>query len=82
MEYKDSAEYVYDLLEHEYKTVDVFIHMIGADKFNIYVPDYLKTNLEATTFKGDIIYPTKYRGMNIKFAPVVKPLFALKGKDV
>lgn len=82
MKYKESAEYVFDLLEHEYKQVDVFIHIIGADKFNIIVPDYLRTNLEARTFKGEIVYPSKYRGMNIKFAPVVKPLFALKGKDI
>lgn len=81
MEYKDSAEYVFDLLEHEYKIVHAYIHAIGADKFNIYVPAYLRSNLECITSEGEITYPTKYRGMNIKFALIVKPLFVLKGKD-
>lgn len=84
--YKQSVEYVFDLLEHEYKKHYDSIHLIGADNITVCIPLKLKENLKAThmlyfptTGEHKIeTYPTKYRNMNIVYTDVDNIMFILK----
>lgn len=84
--YKQSVEYVFDLLEHEYKKHYDSIHLIGVDNITVCIPLKLKENLKATymlyfptTGEHKIeTYPTKYRNMNIVYTDVDNIMFILK----
>ena len=46
IDYKKTAEYVFDLLEHEYKKHYDSIQLLGADNIKVCIPLKLKENLK------------------------------------
>ena len=88
MDYKKTAEYVFDLLENEYKKHYDSINIIGVDNMQVCIPLKLKENLKATYSiylprDGHKIetYPSKYRNMDIVFLDVDNIMFILKGEE-
>ncbi len=88
MDYKMTAEYVFDLLENEYKKHYDSIDLIGVDNIQVCIPLKLKENLKATYsiylprdgYKIET-YPSKYRNMDIVFLDVDNIMFILKGEE-
>lgn len=88
MDYKMTAEYVFDLLESEYNKCFDSIHLIGVDNIKVCIPLKLKENLKATymmyfptTGEHKLeTYPIKYRNMDIVFLDVDNIMFILKGE--
>ena len=89
IDYKKTAEYVFDLLEHEYKKHYDSIQLLGADNIKVCIPLKLKENLKATykmyfpttgEYKLET-YPIKYRNINIVFLDVENVIFILKEKE-
>lgn len=86
MNYKMTAEYVFDLLEHEYKKHYDSIQLLGEDNIKVCIPLKLKENLKATykmyfPITGEHTletYPFKYRHMDIVFLDVDNVMFVLK----
>lgn len=86
MEYKKTAEYVFDLLENEYKKHYDSIDLIGVDNIKVCIPLKLKENLKATymmyfptTGEHKLeTYPIKYRNMDIVYLDVDNIMFVLK----
>lgn len=84
--YKQTAEYVFDLLEHEYMRHYDIINQIGVDNIMVCIPSGLKENLKAiekfyfpVTGEHTInMYPTEYRNMHIVFLDIDDIMFALK----
>lgn len=84
--YKQTAEYVFDLLEHEYNKRYNNIHLVGVDNITVCIPIKLKENLKATyslyfptTGKHTLeTYPTKYRNIDILYLDVKDIMFILK----
>lgn len=89
MDYKMTAEYVFDLLEHEYMKRCALIHLIGENNLQVCIPLKLKENLKATynmyfptTGEHNIeTYPIKYRNIDIVFLDVDNIMFILKGVE-
>lgn len=76
MHYKETAEFVFDMLEHEYKIHFDDIVTVGHDKFEVWIPLKYKENLRTIT--ND--YPTAYRTMEIKYMYISRIHFVLKEK--
>ena len=74
MEYKKTAEYAFDILEHFYHLHKNDIEQIGKDKITIMLPLEIYKLLETTG--GD--YPSTYRGMELKPSSGSLVIFALK----
>ena len=74
MKYNQTAEYAFDLTEHQYFSLCHYIAKIGKDRFKVLIPNKLKENLKSV--RGD--FPVTYRGITIEYADVDIPLFALK----
>jgi len=77
MYYKETAEFVFDMLEHKYKTHFDEITTIGSDKFEVWIP--LKYKEYLRTITND--YPITYRNIEIKFMDIGRIHFVLKEKD-
>ena len=85
MDYKDTAEYAFDMLEFKYNKVKNFIDMIGTQNVYVAVPQKFRVNLQAldkdyinNTIR--ILLPTSFHGIKIVYTmDVDKPLFILKG---
>ena len=85
MNYKNTVEYAFDLLEHEYNKHYDIIQLIGINNIQACIPLKLKENLKA---KYDMYiaiekyeveaYPTKYRGIDIVYLNVENAMFILK----
>lgn len=85
MKYKKTAEYVFDLLEHEYYKHCDIIQLIGVNNIQVCVPLKLKENLKAKYEMYIAIekcnveaYPNKYRGIDIVYLNVENVMFKLK----
>lgn len=74
MEYKRTAEYAFDILEHFYQLHKDDIEQIGKEKITVMLPLEIYKLLETTS--GD--YPTTYRGMELKSSSGSLVIFALK----
>lgn len=74
MEYKKTAEYAFDILEHFYHLHKDDIEQIGKDKITIMLPLEIYKLLGTTS--GD--YPTTFRGMELKSSSGSLVIFALK----
>jgi hypothetical protein len=74
--YKDTAEYVFDLLECKYKQHYDEIHKIGTENIQVWIPNKLKENLETVSGK----YPDAYRGIEIIYTEISHVKLVLKEK--
>ena len=81
MEYKETAEYAFDVLEHEYNKFQSIIELAGAYNFCVMIPSKLQENLKCCNVYNGYMYPVKYRGMDIIYTSVDKPLFVLKERQ-
>ncbi len=77
MYYRETAEFVFDMLEHKFKKHYDDINAIGPDKFEVWIPLKYKENLR--TASGD--YPITYRTIEIRFMNIGRIHFVLKEKD-
>lgn len=79
MEYKETAECAFDLMEHFYRIHKEQIDILGADKFDVYVPSEILNLLECRDrITKKITYPIRYRKMTIISYEGSEILFALK----
>ena len=74
MEYKKTAEYAFDLMEHFYNLNRDKIEEVGTDKLRVLVPLEIYILLERT----DGTYPTRYRHMDMESTTGNLIIFALK----
>lgn len=74
MEYKKTAEYAFDLLEHFYNLNKSKIELIGKDKFKIMIPLEIYRLLQRT----DGTYPKRFRGMDLEPSTSSLVSFVLK----
>lgn len=75
--YRETAEFVFDMLEHKFKLHYDDINAIGADRFEVWIPTKYKENLRLVS--GD--YPSSYRTIEIKFINIGRIHFVLKEND-
>ena len=81
MEYKKTAEYVYDLMMYFYNIHKENILKLGKERFIIYIPNELYELLACRQpYTGTIVYPTKFKEIEIKDYAGSTILFALKEK--
>ena len=79
MEYKKTAEYVFDLMMYFYNIHKENILILGKEKFTVYVPKELYELLACRqVYTGTIVYPSKFKGIEIKDYAGSTILFALK----
>lgn len=81
MNYRETAEFVFDMLEHKYRNHYDEMMTIGSNKFEVWIPLKYKENLKATNNKGITSYPTHYRDIEIRFMNIGRIHFVLKEKD-
>lgn len=74
MEYKKTAEYAFDIMEHFYAKKKDKIEEIGKDKIRVLVPLEIYKLLERT----DGTYPTTYHKMDMESTTGNLIIFALK----
>lgn len=77
MYYRETAEFVFDMLEHKFRKHYDDINAIGADKFEVWIPLKYKENLRTVSNE----YPTTYRTIEIRFMNIGRIHFVLKEKD-
>lgn len=80
MEYKQTAEYAYDLLEHFYKKHLDQIRIIGVNNITILCPSEILSLLEVR-YTDKVILPDKFRKMDIRSYSGSTILFVLKEID-
>lgn len=78
MDYKDTPEYAFDLLEHFYNIHENQILSLGKENIVVYVPEEIMNLLECENSKGEISHPVRYRKMEMKSYKGSNILFALK----
>lgn len=78
MNYTESAEYAFDLLEHFYQLHHNMILCVGKENLIIYIPEKIYALLVCIDEKGKKSFPTTFREIKIQVYTGSTIIFALK----
>ena len=78
MEYKQTAEYAYDLLMHFYHIHENQIRLVGTDNIKILCPTEILSLLECKNVYNELFLPDKFMKMDLRAYSGSTILFVLK----
>jgi len=77
MKYNETAEYAFDTIEHIYNySVKDIIYRIGNTDIYLLLPTHYRELLKTVSGHS----PIQYRGLDIVYTTVDRPIFAIKEK--